>query len=122
MKTIRRQEGMSMIGLLLLIFIGGFFVLLALRLIPAYLEYFSVASSLDSMKTQGGLADKSPSDLRDLLDRRFEVNNVEHITAREVTIRPVNGGKQLEAKYQVEVPILGNVDAVVKFDKQVTLR
>lgn len=111
-----------MIGLLLLIFIGGFFVLLALRLIPAYLEYFSVASSLDSMKTQGGLADKSPSDLRDLLDRRFEVNNVEHITAREVTIRPVNGGKQLEAKYQVEVPILGNVDAVVKFDKQVTLR
>ena len=50
-----RQQGMTFIGWVLMLMIFGFFVLLALKLIPTYLEYFRVVKQLSSLEEQGGL-------------------------------------------------------------------
>lgn len=122
MNRVRDQKGMTLIGWMLVLAIGGFFLTLILKLTPTYLEYFSVASSLDSLKKEPAAVRKSPSEIRDLLGRRFEVNSVNDIEARQVHISVSNGHTVVEAKYHVQVPLMGNVDALVRFDKRVVLR
>jgi len=121
MNRMQDQRGMTLIGWLLVLAIGGFFLTLAVRLVPVYLEYFSVASSVDSLKDEPAIVKKSPDKLRDLLGRRFDVNDVEHVTPKDVRIERQSGQTTVDVKYQVQVPVMGNVDALVRFDKQVTL-
>lgn len=122
MNRMQGQRGMTLIGWMLVLAIGGFFLVLAVRLVPVYLEYFSVASSVDSLKDEPGIVKKSPDKLRDLLGRRFDVNDVEHVTSKDVRIERQGEQTTVDVKYQVQVPVMGNVDALVRFDKQVTLR
>ncbi len=121
MNRMQGQRGMTLIGWMLVLAIGGFFLVLAVRLVPVYLEYFSVASSVNSLKDEPGIIKKSPKKIRDLLGRRFDVNDVEHVTPRDVRIERQDGQTTVDVKYQVQVPVMGNVDALVRFDKQVTL-
>ncbi|GBE09564.1 hypothetical protein BMS3Bbin12_00715 [bacterium BMS3Bbin12] len=121
MNRMQGQRGMTLIGWMLVLAIGGFFLVLAVRLVPVYLEYFSVASSVDSLKDEPAIVKKSPDKLRDLLGRRFDVNDVEHVTPKDVRIERQGEQTTVDVKYQVQVPVMGNVDALVRFDKQVTL-
>ncbi len=121
MNRMQGQRGMTLIGWMLVLAIGGFFLVLAVRLVPVYLEYFSVASSVNSLKDEPGIIKKSPQKLRDLLGRRFDVNDVENVTPKDVRIKRQGGQTTVDVKYQVQVPMMGNVDALVRFDKQVTL-
>lgn len=121
MTRMHRQRGMTLIGWMFVLAIGGFFLLLVLRLAPVYLEYFSVASSVDSLKSEPAAVKSSPAQLRDLLSRRFDVNNVDSVRAEQARITRTNGETVVEVKYHVQVPIAGNVDALVRFDKRVVL-
>ena len=46
MKTLKRQQGMTGIGWLIILGMIGFFVSLGLRLFPVYSENFNVSSSI----------------------------------------------------------------------------
>ncbi len=55
MQSLKRQNGMTAIGWLIVLALIGFFVLLTLRMLPSYLEYYKIVSSLDSMEKETGL-------------------------------------------------------------------
>ena len=75
MQTLKTQRGMTAIGWIIVLGLIAFFVLLALRLTPGYLEYFSVASSIESLENEPGITEKSPPEIRSLIDKRFQVND-----------------------------------------------
>jgi len=110
----RDQRGMTTIGLALVFAIGAFFVLLALRLVPVYLEHFKVVEILDGLATEG----RDPTNLltvKQLLERRLEINDIDRIKKENITITRRDGISHVEIKYEARVPILSNVDAVVSF-------
>ena len=116
MQSLKRQRGMTAIGWLIVLALIGFFVLLTLRMLPSYLEYFKVASSLDSLKKET-LA--TPMEVRKLLERRFDVSYVETITPKDVSIKSAGAAWNVTAKYDSRVHLFANVDVVMSFNKQV---
>ncbi len=48
MQSKTHQRGMTGIGWMIVLALIGFFVLLALRMVPAYLDYFKVVSTLEA--------------------------------------------------------------------------
>ncbi|MAT65723.1 MAG: DUF4845 domain-containing protein [Gammaproteobacteria bacterium] len=117
----QRQQGMTLLGWIIVLGLIAFFVLLTLRLLPNYLENFKVAETLASLKNEPDITRKSPAEIRKLIDRRFIINDVTRIEARDVTITNDKGRVTVRAQYEIRVPVLGNVDAVTKFDESVEL-
>jgi len=116
MRSIRRQAGVTAIGWMIILALIGFFVFLTLKMLPSYLEYFKVSSTLESLEKE---ALSTPQDIRRLLDRRFDISYVYTITPRQVKIK--NAGKffNVTAKYDSRVHLFANVDVLMSFNKQV---
>jgi len=110
---------MTAIGWLLTLALIGFFTLIALRLAPVYMDYYEVAASLDSLQQVPEVTQKTPAEIRDLLQRRFDMNNIDSPTAKKVKIRNVNGVLNVGLDYEVRRHFMGNVGLVVHFKKDV---
>jgi hypothetical protein len=109
---------MTGIGWLIVLALIGFFVLVTLRMVPSYLEYYKVVSTLESLEKESGFS--STAEIRQALERKFNISFVEVITPRDVRIRPFGKNFNVGAKYESRVHLLGNVYIVMAFDKQVT--
>jgi predicted glycosyltransferase involved in capsule biosynthesis len=116
MRSIRRQAGVTGIGWMIILGLMGFFVFLTLKMLPSYLEYFKVVSSLESLEKESV---SSPVEIRKHIERRFDVGYVYVITPKQVKIK--NAGKvyKVTAKYDSQVHLFANVDVLMSFYKQV---
>jgi hypothetical protein len=110
---------MTAIGWLIVLFLIGFFVLVVLRLAPPFMEYYKVVTALSSLENEPGLASKSRPDIRKLLQRRLDVNDVKIVKAKDVKFESGSQGLMATYKYEQRVPFIANIDLVVKFDKSV---
>ena len=116
MRSIRRQAGVTAIGWMIILALIGFFVLLTLKMLPSYLEYLKVSSSLETLEKE---TLSSPAEIRDLLERRFDISYVYTVTPKQVKIK--NAGKYFDvsATYDSRVHLFANVDVLMSFDKRV---
>ena len=120
MQSLKRQNGMTAIGWLIVLALIGFFVLLTLRMLPSYLEYYKVVSTLDSLEHETGLA--TPADIKRLLERRFDISYVETIQPKDVGIKAVGPDFKVIADYESRKHLFANVDVVMSFYKEVLVR
>jgi len=111
-----RQKGLTLVGFLSVLFLIGFFSLLALKIGPVYLEHYKVASSLESLKTENDIALKSREEILTLLQRRWQVNSVERVTAKDVKITKQGSYLKVQVAYDVAEHVFGNVDALLHFN------
>jgi len=122
MQTLRRQNGMTAIGWMIVLALIGFFTLLALRMVPSYLEYYKVVATLDSLEKETGWSEVTPHAIRRLIERRFDISYVNSITPNQVSIKPIGGYYNVTAKYESRKHLFGNVSVVMDFQKQVRIR
>lgn len=123
MSTLKRQKGMTAIGILIILALIAFFTLLVLRLAPPYLEHFNVTTSLKSLQQEPGIKDKTPTEIRSLLQRRLDINDVANVKKDHVTVEKdrKSGLLRIAVVYEVRVDILANVDAVVSFSDSIEI-
>jgi hypothetical protein len=120
MHALKKQRGMTGIGWLIVLALIGFFVLLTLRMAPSYMEYYKIVSSLESLESEDAFS--SAQEIRNLLERRFDISYVDSITFRDVKIRSAGSHWLVTASYDSRKHIFGNVDVVMNFEKQVQVR
>lgn len=54
-----KVKGITLIGFVIVLVVAGFFAYTAMRLIPAYTEYFGVVKAMDQESKEPGAAQKS---------------------------------------------------------------
>lgn len=118
MKTANAQRGMTLIGWLFLLAVIGFLAIIALRLTPGYMEYFTIAQAMEQAHTQSS-PESTIAQVREALLKRFVINNVKTIRAHDIKITRVDGEFTLSVAYEYRTPIVGNVDAILVFEKVV---
>ena len=118
----RRQQGMTLIGLVLTLALIGLGVLIAVRLVPVYIEAYSIGSVLSEMESQSRMEGRSRGELRETFGRRLQVNDIESVSARDLEFREVAGGVEMFVDYETRVPLFGNLDIVASFRRSATVR
>ena len=113
---IKKQKGLTLISLLVMISIAIFIVITVVKLVPSYIENFSVESSLVSIASDINTKKIKPKDIKSRLIKRLEFNNVKHITDENIMISGGEDQSTLSITYEVRKPILGNIDFVMKFN------
>jgi len=117
-----RQRGITGLGFVILAVFIGLFVFAGLRLTPVYLNYMKVAGVLDGAKLEFDGQNASRSDIKTSISRRFDVESVSEISARDVKIMSEDGLYTIQATSQHTTPFIANVSFTVSFDKKVTIR
>lgn len=115
MQARHRQRGIGLLSLMIYIGAGGFAVYTAFALLPVYMEYIEVRSSVDSLRQGVSESDLNARRLKDLLLRRFQVNSIQHAKADDITVVPGQHDFQVAVDYEVRIPWVANIDLVMKF-------
>jgi len=117
-----RQAGMTTLGLIILAVFIGLFAFAALRLTPVYLNYMKVAGVIDGVRDEFDGQTTSRAAIRSSISRRFDVDSVGVISAKNVSVTKVDGGFEVRADYEHTAPFIANVSFMVHFDKKVLVR
>lgn len=117
-----RQQGITTLGLVILVAFVGLFAFAGLRLTPVYLNYMKVLGVLNGVHEEFDGTNPSRSEIRSSISRRFDVESVSEITARDVTVTSVDKGFEVRANYTHVAPFIANVSFSVEFDKVVLVR
>ena len=118
----KRQAGMTTLGLIILVSFIGVFAFAGLRLTPIYLNYFKVVGVVEGVRDEFDGSNATRSAIRSSISRRFDIESVGIITAKDVKVSKVDGGHEVAATYSHKAPFIANVSFVVDFDKRVLVR
>ena len=116
-----RQDGMTVIGMLLLLVVIGFVALIAMKVVPMYVQYFSIKSTIESVRKEPQLAQMSPTDIQNAIQKRFDIGYVENVTARDLKIRNDRSGRVLDLVYQDERTLFYGLSVVLKVNEAIPL-
>ena len=120
--TFRQQRGLTPIATLAILILVGFGLFLLFKLVPVYLEYFNVASSVNSLKEVADLGQKSKEDVRELLKRRLDINDVKRVKPDNIKVTRVENVTTVAVNYEARVSLLSNIDLICTFAKIAAFR
>lgn len=114
----RRQEGWTIWGLIVVVMLIAFFALLFLKLFPPYMDNYKLQKGLDEVLQEPGIENASRAAILDKLDRILYVDYANHVINLDKTVRvqKTQGMMTISAKYEVVVPLVYNLSALINFD------
>ncbi|HEX4480826.1 MAG TPA: DUF4845 domain-containing protein [Rudaea sp.] len=118
-----RQHGITLMGFAILLIVVGFFAYAAMKLWPAYIEYYGVVKSMKVLQSEAGIETASLAQIRQKLNVQFDLQYVEEsdIPASGFQLNTQNGAHSLTITWDKDVPFIYNVDFLVHFTNTVDL-
>ncbi|MEM8560784.1 MAG: DUF4845 domain-containing protein [Pseudomonadota bacterium] len=116
MRSLLQQRGMSIPGMLIIAIMVGFFVMCAIKMVPRYLEYLSVKKIVTTIAQEYNPDEQNLGDIRRRVDTMFNTNQIYDLQPKDVEIFHEKGKTYIDANYEVRVPVVGIIDAVMTFD------
>ncbi len=116
-----RQRGVTAIGWLILLIPFAVIIYAGIRLIPIYMNYMSVARSLNELTTEYRTGGATPDAIRSSLQKRFDVEGIDYPQVKDINISRAGQGWSVEAAYYDQAPLFLHITLQVQFDKTVTL-
>jgi hypothetical protein len=111
----RKQHGLSLIGVMVVLIVLGVVGLSAAKLMPSYMEYLSVKKIFNQMQSTGSLSAMSVRDIRFEYEKRNAIEDVKSVRGDDLEISKAGGETVLAASWSVKVPMAGNLSACLDF-------
>jgi hypothetical protein len=121
MVSVKNQQGLTMISWLLVFTMVGFFIMVGMKLAPVYMQHYTIKNVLESLAQETLVSRKTVSEIRTMLTRRFDMNNIRTLERDQVKIRRSSGITTIQVSYEERRPIVGNLDAIMTFHESVEL-
>lgn len=120
MKFRSRESGVTVWGIFMIGFLVVIFALLLFKLVPPYLADLKISNAMTSLKRQAEGSTMSRRDILSALEKRFDIDSVTHVDIRrDVIIRKRGNMAVITIDYEVQVPLIFNISALMEFDHSV---
>jgi hypothetical protein len=110
-----RQRGASLVSLLFLAIIVGFFMLMAARVFPSVNEYLTIRKAVTQIMKNNP---SSAAEIRGSFSKTIEIEySIKTIDAKDLNIQPIGdtGSFRTSFAYNVEIPVFEPVYILVKY-------
>jgi hypothetical protein len=114
-KNPEAQRGISFISLLILFALGGAIVLLALKIVPAYTDYFLIKKIITQMGTSDEVRGGTVADIRKSFDRRMSADYSETLKGEDLDITKEGNETVVSATWSKRIPLITNHTLVIDF-------
>ena len=111
-----KQQGVTMIGIMFIAGMIVFSAIMALKLVPSYIEYATIQNHLRNLARSPDGRSASPQELRSAFNRRSQIDNISSVSGRDMTIENDGGELLLTIEYSVQTHMMGNISALLDFE------
>jgi hypothetical protein len=119
---VRKQQGLTIIGFILVLSLVIFFSYIGMRIWPIYYNHFAVVNAMNSVAEQRGAANMSLRDIRIRVYSNLFVSGTEGFIKEKDITKVRDNGTYLRVAYEVRKPLIANLDVVATFDRRVPLQ
>jgi len=109
----RAQSGVSLSGLLVVLVILVFVGLLALKVVPAVMEFRTAKNAIEAVAREQQGA--SVNDVRRAFDKRAQIDDINAVKAQDLEITKDGPEITIAFAYRKEVPLFRNVGLYFDF-------
>lgn len=111
-----KQKGMTFVGFILIAVIALSLLLAGIKIVPNYIEFFSVKKTLASVSSESNFNSMTNSEIIQTFDKKANINYITVINGRDLIISSgVDGKKVISARYEVVEPLAFNLSALMDF-------
>ena len=108
------QRGLSLVNLIVGLAVVGFLVVMAAKLLPAYLEFYNVKKVLATMEQAGALKG-TVREIRYDWEKRNAIEDIKSVRGEDLEITKAGGETVVTAAWSVRIPMVGNASACLDF-------
>ena len=109
-----KQRGVSLMGLIVSLAILGFLAVMGAKLMPAYIEFFTVKKMLSAMEQAGDLKG-TVRDIRRSYETRNAIEDVKSVHGDDLEVSKEGGETVVSVSWSTKVPLVSNVSACLDF-------
>jgi len=114
------QRGASLGIVLIVIVLVVFFGNLAVNMVPVYMNFMQVKSSMAAVHAKQDVIAGGPRKIAGAISSQLYINNVRSVSSDSFDFEKTNQGWVVTVNYDVQKPIFGNVDVIMHFDHSET--
>jgi hypothetical protein len=113
--SVIRQRGVSLGGLIVVLFILIFVALLGFKLIPPYMEYLQIKKNFKSIAASPEVRNGTRAQFDQAWSRYATIDNINSVDGSEIEFTKEGGEVVISAAYSVKVPLFANLSACIDF-------
>ncbi len=120
MKSLKKTEGLTLIGFVFVLAVLGFFAFATMQIGPVYMDHMSVVKAMKTAASEASPND-SPGKIKDRIAKLLYTSYVDQVSAKDFKIVRGNG-REIQVKYAVEKDFIFNLGFIIKFEERVPLQ
>ena len=122
---LKHQEGMTFLGILIILGMLGCFFLFGLRAFPLYTEYFAIKQAMEGVATQPYNRRNTITRVRSLLLKNLDINSVYSFNSKNIktvtTLKKKKSKRILYFKHTKSERLFGDLYLTLKIDESIEL-
>jgi Domain of unknown function (DUF4845) len=108
------QGGLTLIGLIMVLFVLIFAALFVMKVLPAYIEYGTAKKAIESIARDRTGA-STPQEVRRLFDARAQIDSIDVLKGSDLEVTKDGAGLVIAFAYRKEVPLFANLGMYIDF-------
>ncbi len=111
-----KQRGLTLTGLIITAAVVVFFALIGFKLMPSYIEYFTIERIIKDLGRSPDLRGGTVKDVQAAFDRRAVIDYISSVRGSDLEVTKLGDGFEIHANWSTRVPLFGNVNACLDFE------
>lgn len=112
---VNKQQGMTFIGLVLVIASLVFVAVIGMKVVPAYMEYMTVKKAVKRIAEDPAFNTMTRKEIITAFDKTASVDFITVIKGSDLVVEKDQSGNIVSAIYQVTIPIVANASVLLDF-------
>ncbi|MYN28673.1 DUF4845 domain-containing protein [Duganella levis] len=108
----KRQQGISLVGLIVVLAALGFVLMLGLKIVPTYMEYRAIKNAIATAKATGG----GVIEIQKSFDASATASYISSISSRDLIIEKNNGETDISFAYEKKIPLVGPASLLLEYE------
>lgn len=106
-----RQQGVSLIGLIVVLVILAMIGVVGMKVVPTIVEFNSIKNAIATAKSTG----TTPTEIRNSFDRQAGVAYIESITGKDLEITKNGNDIEVSFAYDKKIPLVGPASILIEY-------
>ncbi len=111
----KKQKGLTLISWLAIIAVVLFNAIIALNVVPVYLNDHSVKTLMQGLETDSTVRGATPKKLKEIITKRLRINNIYSVNKDHITIKKYKNDYVITIEYEPRGRLVGSLDYIVSF-------
>jgi hypothetical protein len=111
----KKQQGLTMISLIVVIVFLLFQAVIAMNVLPVYITDSSVKNIMENLPSDPKAQGLTPNNLKTLVAKRLNINSIYDVSAKDITVKRSRAVNIVTIEYEPRGKLIANLDYIVSF-------